>query len=216
MQPCCSRAGNGSFCITVTALNSSSSPDIKLWKSARGFKTHLRLREILQDHFMSDWNRCPLTSLVQALAAHHIILYVAGWLRIMIWPEMGVISYFCWGPLLPSYDQCVSDFAFWCLDSSLWDNFLLMSGPNASLWWKAWAGQLDRTEPYNRAGPFSFFFHSFQWRVLCSQWGGLVDLILRNLINENLMYLSEKRKTAANLEGDNVKVKKGSFAQCPV
>lgn len=155
VRPCCSRAGNCSFFITVTALNSSTSPDIKLWKSARGFKTHLRLREILQDLFMSDWNRCPLKPLVQALTAHHIILYVAGWLQFMKRPDVGVTSYFCWGPPLPSYDQCVSDFALWCLHSSLWDNFLLISGPNASLWWKAWAGHLDRTELDNRA---CFFF----------------------------------------------------------
>lgn len=87
MQLCCCRARNSSFCIMVAPLNSSSSPNIKLWKSARGFKTLSGLREILQDHFMSDWNRCPLASLVQALAAHRIILYVAGWLWILIWPE---------------------------------------------------------------------------------------------------------------------------------
>lgn len=175
------------------ALNSSSSPDIKLWKSARGFKTHLRLREILQDHFMSDWNRCPLTSLVQALAAHHIILYVAGWLRI-IWPKMGgVISYFCWGPLLPSYDQCVSDFAFWCLDSL------------RQLSFDVWAQCISLMEGLGRAAwqdpallscwpIFLFFFHSFWLRVLCSE-GDLMDLILRNFINEIFMYLSKKIKT---------------------
>lgn len=200
MQLCCSNAENHSYCITVTPLNSSSSPDIKLWKSARGFKTHLRLREILQDHFMSDWNSCPLTSLVQAHVAHHIIIYVAGWLWIMIWPEMGVISYFCWGPLLPSYEECVSDFAFWCHDS--WDNFLLISGPNASLWWKAWTEQLDRTEPYNCAGL------DFIGEFFAASGGNRMDLILRNLINENLKYQSEKRNSGANLEGDHVKVKK--------
>lgn len=46
-----------------------------LWKSTRRFKTHLRLGEILQDHFMSDWSRYPLTSLIQALLAPPYITF---------------------------------------------------------------------------------------------------------------------------------------------
>lgn len=56
-----------------------------LWKSTRRFKTHLRLGEILQDHFMSDWSRYPLTSLTQALLAHLISLLVAVWRQIRGW-----------------------------------------------------------------------------------------------------------------------------------
>lgn len=75
-----------------------------LWKSTRRFKAHLRLGEILQDHFMSDWSRYPLTSLIQDLSAHPISLFVAAWRQMRGWfsatqdahvPSSYLFSFFC-------------------------------------------------------------------------------------------------------------------------
>lgn len=66
--------------------------------------------------------------------------------------------------------------------------------------------QLDRTEPYNCAG------HESSGKFFAASGGNKMDPILRNLINENLMHVSEKRKTVRqNLEGDNMKVKGASL-----